>query len=99
MHVCLPLGSLCRSVCVCVGCRALVFPATPFTVPQNRVAEGVASLALARPGTVQSVRFVVEATGHSDPRLLGDVEPPQALLGMVILKVRPSLQTWYCGDW
>lgn len=48
---------------VCAGCRASVSPATPFPVPQNRVAEGVASLALARPGTAQSVWFVVEATG------------------------------------
>lgn len=64
---------------MCVGCRALVFPATPFTVPQNRVAEGVASLALARPGTVQSVWFVVEVTGRSDPRLLGGHGGPSGL--------------------
>lgn len=60
---------------VCVGCRASVSPAIPFAVPQNRVAEGVASFALARPGTVQSVWFVVEAAGLFNPSLLGDMEP------------------------
>lgn len=60
---------------MCAGCRTSVFPVAPFTVPQNRVAEAVVSLALARPGTVQSVWFVVEVTGCSNPRLLGDMEP------------------------
>lgn len=48
----------------------------PLMVPQNRVSESVASLALARPGTVQSVWFVVEATGFSsNSRFLGDMKP------------------------
>lgn len=69
-------------ILVCVGCRASGFPATPFMVPQNRVSESVASLALARPGTVRSVWFVVEATGlSSNSRFLGGYGPLRPFLG------------------
>lgn len=71
-------------ILVCAGCRVSGFSCnTPYRlVPWNRVAEGVASLALARPGTVGSVWFAMEATGlSSNPRFLGDMQPSRPSQG------------------
>lgn len=75
-----PGSFLCTSMCV-LGAGPWFSPATPFTVPQNRVAEGVASLALARP-------VCVVCRGSHRPlqsQVVGGTWSPQALLGIVIL--------------